>query len=105
MSDALSPITAYLNQRKAQGMLRTLKPVGPSVKGHTLREGRSFLNFSSNNYLGLAQDPLLIERAQDWTERWGAGAMASRVVCGTMDIHEQIEQKVNRQRGGVCFIV
>ncbi|WP_261171545.1 aminotransferase class I/II-fold pyridoxal phosphate-dependent enzyme, partial [Bordetella pertussis] len=51
------------------------------------------------DYLGLARHPLLAERASLWATRHGAGAQASRLVCGNLDLHEQVEAKLARLKG------
>ncbi|KAA0683128.1 8-amino-7-oxononanoate synthase [Azospirillum brasilense] len=85
-----------LDRRHAR---RHLLPVRPEGAGRIRRGGRTLLNFSSNDYLGLASHPLLVERAGDWTRRWGAGATASRLVCGTLELHAEVEAKLARLKG------
>ena len=63
------------------------------------------LNFSSNDYLGLARHPLLVERAREWTALRGAGAQASRLVCGNLDLHEQVEAKLARLKGAEAALL
>jgi 8-amino-7-oxononanoate synthase len=74
--------------------LRRLRPVAPRGAGKVARDGRLLVNFSSNDYLGLAAHPALIARAREWTEALGTGSCASRLVCGTLEAHERIEAKV-----------
>ena len=62
------------------------------------------LNFSSNDYLGLARHPLLVERAREWTAL-RAGAQASRLVCGNLDLHEQVEAKLARLKGAEAALL
>lgn len=57
---------------------------------------RSVVNFSSNDYLGLANAPELREAAQAAIEKWGVGAGASRLVCGTQAPHARLEQRLAR---------
>jgi 8-amino-7-oxononanoate synthase len=57
------------------------------------------LNVSSNDYLGLSRHPVLIERSRDWAARHGTGAGASRLVTGTLDLHQEIEAKIARLKG------
>lgn len=85
---------AYLEALKAKDSLRRLTTGRPDGAAVIKRDGRKLINFSSNNYLGLANHPALIERANAWTEEWGTGAGASRLVTGTFDIHEAIEDKL-----------
>ncbi|WP_448202452.1 8-amino-7-oxononanoate synthase [Azospirillum sp. sgz302134] len=80
-------------------MRRALRPVRPEGAGRIRRDGRTLINFSSNDYLGLSRHPLLVERARDWAERWGAGATASRLVCGTLELHAEVEAKLARLKG------
>lgn len=96
------PYAAYnrfLENRHQTHCLRTLRPVGPSHGGQTTRDGRSLLNFSSNNYMGLADHPALIARANEWTARWGTGSTASRLVCGNMELFHQVETKLALGKG------
>ena len=53
--------------------------------------GRVLLNLSSNDYLGLSQDPRIINAARAAAARWGAGAGASRLVVGHLALHEAVE--------------
>jgi 8-amino-7-oxononanoate synthase len=67
--------------------------------GRIERAGRSLLDFSSNDYLGLTRHPLLVERAADWAGRFGAGAGASRLVVGTTDLHLGLEARIAAFKG------
>ena len=72
---------------RAQDLWRELRLVesaqGPLVKV----DGREMINFSSNDYLGLADSPVLRQAMQEGVELYGAGSGASRLVCGTMKPH------------------
>ncbi|PWU03691.1 MAG: 8-amino-7-oxononanoate synthase, partial [Candidatus Melainabacteria bacterium] len=59
-----------------------------------LCDGESFLNFSSNDYLGLSQHPLLKERAIEYIQRYGVGSGASRLLSGNNGIYESIEKRL-----------
>jgi 8-amino-7-oxononanoate synthase len=89
----------------AAGRRRVLSPVRPGGAGHAWRDGRRLLNFSSNDYLGLVGHPLLAERSAEWGRRYGTGAGASRLVTGTMDLHEAVEAKVARLKGTKAALV
>lgn len=78
---------------------RRLREVTAAPAGRIGLAGKTLLNFSGNDYLGLAHHPALIERAQDWAARHGAGAQASRLVCGTLDLHRQVEAKLAALKG------
>lgn len=87
---------AALAERRSADRLRTLRPVAPAGPGRVRREGRELVDFSSNDYLGLSQHPLLIERACEWTRKFGASARASRLVTGTLEAHALVEARLAR---------
>lgn len=98
-------LAPYLDALKAQHGGRILRAGQPGPRGTVLRNGRVLINFSSNNYLGLATHPLLIERANEWAAAWGAGATASRLVCGTFDLHEQVEARLAVMKGTEAALI
>ncbi len=63
-------------------------PQGPRVR---LSDGRSLLNFCSNNYLGLSDDPEIVAAAQAALQGYGYGLSSVRFICGTQDLHKQLE--------------
>ena len=75
----------------SQNLLRKLRRLDSAQGAHVLYEGRTFRNFSSNDYLGLASHPSVIEAAHGALETQGFGAGASRLICGTLSAHEQLE--------------
>jgi 8-amino-7-oxononanoate synthase len=83
-----------LTERQQTQRWRSLQSITPIDAVHVLKNGRKLLNFSSNDYLGLSKHPALIAAAQDYTIRYGAGSTASRLVTGTYDIHQQLEEKL-----------
>jgi 8-amino-7-oxononanoate synthase len=89
----------YNEARRAGSRLRELTPVMPSGPGRVRRHGRELADFSSNDYLGLSSHPLLVERAAAYANAWGTGARASRLVCGTLALHEAIEAKLAALKG------
>ncbi|MBF0422867.1 MAG: 8-amino-7-oxononanoate synthase [Magnetococcales bacterium] len=89
----------FLVDRQRRHHLRALRPMGPSARGMTLVNGRQLHNFCSNNYMGLADHPALVHRANEWTAAWGTGATASRLVCGSMELFETIEKKLASGKG------
>ncbi len=66
-------------------------PQGPEI---TLADGRKVLNFCSNNYLGLSSHPRVIEAAHRTLDTHGYGMSSVRFICGTQDIHKELEQKI-----------
>lgn len=67
--------------------------------------GRSLLNFSSNDYLGLSFHPRVVEAAREAASRWGTGSGASRLVCGSLDLHRELEEALARFKGSEAALV
>jgi glycine C-acetyltransferase len=61
--------------------------------------GEKVLNFCSNNYLGLANHPKVIEAAKKVMDKWGYGLSSVRFICGTQEIHKQLESKISEFLG------
>lgn len=61
--------------------------------------GQEVLNFCANNYLGLASDPRVIEAARTSYEKWGYGLSSVRFICGTQELHKQLEAKLSEFLG------
>ncbi|MEO5347293.1 MAG: aminotransferase class I/II-fold pyridoxal phosphate-dependent enzyme [Magnetococcus sp. YQC-9] len=101
----LNAYAAFLDKRTSNGQLRRLTSMSPISAGRVEMMGRQLLNFSSNNYLGLADHPALIERACAWTARWGCGATASRLVCGNLKPIEQVESRLAKGKGSDAALV
>jgi len=82
-----------LRRSESDGLLRRLRSVssGADTLVTVDSSGRRLVNFSSNNYLNLAADPLVIEAACAAVRKWGFGASASRLICGTAPPHMQAE--------------
>src|SRR6056297_3846949 len=62
-------------------------------------DGQKVINFCANNYLGLSNNPGIIKAAQETMEKWGYGLSSVRFICGTQQIHKDLEQKVSRFLG------
>src|SRR5690606_29568771 len=60
----------------------------------TLDDGSTVLNFCANNYLGLADHPDLIQAAKDALDSHGFGMASVRFICGTQDLHKQLEKQI-----------
>jgi 8-amino-7-oxononanoate synthase len=96
-----------LQNLAARDLRRRLTAVEEVLPGGKVRVGgRVLLNLSSNDYLGLSQDPRLIHAAQEAAARWGVGAGASRLVAGHLALHREVEAKLAAFKGtdaGVIF--
>ncbi len=83
-----------LRQLAASGLLRTLRPLESPPGVTVVRDGRELVNFSSNDYLGLASHPALAAALIEGVHRYGAGSTASRLVCGSQSPHRALEEAV-----------
>jgi 8-amino-7-oxononanoate synthase len=88
-----------LEQLRAAGLSRELRRVGSPQGVRLTIGGQSLLNFSSNDYLGLATHPALREAAARATAEWGAGAGASRLICGSLGVHHELEEALADFKG------
>jgi glycine C-acetyltransferase/8-amino-7-oxononanoate synthase len=82
-----------------QSLLRRLREVESQPGTLLSYGGRELINFSSNDYLGLAGEPFLREAAKRAIDQYGVGAGASRLVCGTVSPHLRLEQKLAEFKG------
>ncbi len=71
---------------------RITTPQGSHIK---VAGGGEVLNFCANNYLGLASDPRVIAAARESYDRWGYGLSSVRFICGTQELHKDLEQRVS----------
>ncbi|AJE02584.1 8-amino-7-oxononanoate synthase [Geobacter pickeringii] len=92
-------IADELEELRRQGLHRRLRLVAGSQGSRVTVAGREVLLLCSNNYLGLADHPRLKEAAVRATERFGTGSGASRLVSGTMELHEALEERLARFKG------
>jgi 8-amino-7-oxononanoate synthase len=91
MPDFASDLASRLEQLRAAGLYRQIRRIDSPQEPAVSAAGRSLLNFSSNDYLGLANHGLLKQAAAAAIESFGAGAGASRLVCGSMPPHQELE--------------
>jgi len=98
-SDFNDDLCDRLKSLREQGLYRELRRINSPQLPHTQVDGRTLLNFSSNDYLGLANDPVLKEAAMKGIERYGAGSGASRLVCGSLAPHHELEQAIAAFKG------
>ena len=93
--DKHSFINDALEKRKQEHQFRTLKPLENQGGAHIIKnDGVEYINFSSNDYLGLSNHPELIKRSNEFTSKYGVGSGASRLVTGTFSIHSELEKKL-----------
>jgi 8-amino-7-oxononanoate synthase len=75
-------------------LLRSLRVVNSPQQPHAIIRDRAVTNFSSNDYLGLANHPKLKQAAVQAIERFGVGSGASRLICGSLEPHHQLERTI-----------
>ncbi|EOX1767835.1 8-amino-7-oxononanoate synthase [Vibrio cholerae] len=89
-----SRIEQALNEREHSGLTRRLQLLERSAQGELIQQDRTYLNFSSNDYLGLANDAELIQAWQTGLARFGAGSGASPMVTGFSSVHAELEHEL-----------
>ena len=100
-----SPWQLELEELRGRGLYREM----PSISGLPGRliavEGRQVLNFSSNNYLGLAGHPAVIETGAEYIRRYGAGSTASRLIAGNHEAYRALESFIADWKGTEAALV
>ena len=83
-----------IEEIKSSGLYKTERVIGSSQGAEIVVNGKTVLNFCANNYLGLSSHPRVIEAAHRAIESHGYGMSSVRFICGTQDIHEELEKKI-----------
>src|SRR5512144_3077931 len=83
-----------LDERAAQSLLRSRRTLETPQSPHITVDGKPYLAFCSNDYLGLASYPQLIAALQQGAQQWGAGSGAAHLVSGHFGAHHQLEQQL-----------
>src|SRR6266566_6871030 len=92
-------LSKRLASLREQNLYRELRRIDSPQSARIEVDGQPMLNFSSNDYLGLANHPALKEAAIQAIEKYGAGAGASRLVCGSLAPHHELEQAIAAFKG------
>jgi glycine C-acetyltransferase len=93
-TDPLAFLGDELSSLKAQGLYRRLRVLDSAQAAHSVVDGKSVVNLSSNNYLGLTTHPKLKEKALAALERFGVGTGSVRTIAGTMELHMELERRL-----------
>ncbi len=99
MNNLEQELSERLQDLREHGLYRELRRVDSPQSSRIEIQGRSLLNFSSNDYLGLANHPLLKEAAIQAVERYGAGSGASRLICGSLAPFHELEEALAHFKG------
>ena len=104
-------LTGAIDALRSEGLFKAERVLtSPRDARVRVLEGREALNFCANNYLGLADHPAVLAAARDALDRWGFGLASVRFICGTQEIHTQLEERLSAFLGtedtilyGSCF--
>ncbi|HEX8296271.1 MAG TPA: glycine C-acetyltransferase [Chthoniobacteraceae bacterium] len=89
-------LAEQLAQLRAAGLYKSERLIAGSQQPHLeVAGGRRVLNLCANNYLGLADHPEVIEAAHEALDRWGYGLASVRFICGTQQLHKELEQALS----------
>ncbi len=99
MTTKLDWLTQEIDGLKEQGLYNRIRTIGSPQGARIMVDGKDVLNFCSNNYLGLANHPKLVEAAKEATKKYGVGPAAVRSIAGTTDLHVQLEQRLAKFKG------
>ena len=96
LDTAAQTYTSVLDDIRESGLFKSERVI-TSPQSAEIRVGatKEVINFCANNYLGLANNKLLVERAKEGLEKYGFGMASVRFICGTLDIHKELEEKVS----------
>jgi glycine C-acetyltransferase len=92
-------IAAELDEIKANGLFKTERVIESAQGPEIMVNGKIVLNFCANNYLGLSSHPKVIEAAKKYIDLRGYGMSSVRFICGTQDIHKELEEKISKFLG------
>lgn len=89
-------ITKELEEVRSAGLYKNERILESPQNSHiTVRPGNEVINFCANNYLGLADNPAIVQAAHDSLDRWGYGMSSVRFICGTQTIHKELESALS----------
>ncbi len=88
-----------LNEIREAGLFKTERIIESTQGPEIVVGGKKVLNFCANNYLGLSSHPRVIEAAHQAIEQRGFGMSSVRFICGTQDIHKELEEKISQFLG------
>ena len=112
VTDALrEELTGRLDEMRSTGVFKPERVMSSPQSTHVTDDaGRPILNLCANNYLGLADDPRVVEAAREALVTWGFGMASVRFICGTQTIHRTLEERLSQFLGaedtilfGSCF--
>lgn len=94
-TDMYDDLGRELAQIRAGGLHKSERPLATAQGVHVAAGERAALNFCANNYLGLADDPSVVQAAHEALDRWGFGMASVRFICGTQELHHALERRLS----------
>ena len=88
-------ISSELDEVKKAGLYKTERVITSPQGAEITVNGKKVLNFCANNYLGLSSHPKVMEAARKYVDDRGYGLSSVRFICGTQDIHKELEAKIS----------
>lgn len=104
MPNKLQWLTDELNNLREQGLYNNIRTIGSPQGAWLVVDGQRVLNFCSNNYLGLANDPRMRSAAKGAVDAFGAGPAAVRTIAGTLTIHRELESRLAKFKGAEATV-
>jgi len=98
-TDLKKQLQENIEELKTSGLYKVEREIDSPQQSHIESANRDLLNFCANNYLGLANDDRVIEAAREILAERGFGVASVRFICGTQDIHKELEQEVSKFLG------
>ena len=89
-------LQAEIKEIRGQGLYKKERIIQSPQRAEIEANGQHVLNFCANNYLGLSDDPKVLESAKKVIDSHGFGLSSVRFICGTQDIHKELEQKISK---------
>ena len=99
MANKLQWIQDELQKLKDDGLYNRIRTLSSPQGAWLVVDGKRVLNFCSNNYLGLANHPRIVQAAQEAVKKYGVGPAAVRSIAGTMDLHLELERRLAAFKG------
>lgn len=93
-SNFVSRIGTELEEIRSAGLFKNERIISSEQGAEIIVNGKTVLNFCANNYLGLSSHPKVIEAAKKYVDYRGYGLSSVRFICGTQDIHKELEKKI-----------
>ncbi len=88
-----------INEIREAGLYKSERIIETPQEARIEVNGREVLNMCANNYLGLSDDPAIVKAAHTGLDEWGYGLSSVRFICGTQEIHKELERKLSEFLG------